>query len=190
MSILKSAAKLLFRVSRTFEALAIAKDNKIFEETIKLDEFKVNMTYDNLEERVYTDTLLVSCVDFRFRCEIDRLMRDVLHLSGDYDEIVLPGSSLSLVEKAYPYWGKTLEEVIGILQNIHQIKRVIFLDHRDCSAYRLIKGAESVCTKELETIAHAEVFREVREIMKIRFPELQIFTLLIGLDGVVENIKE
>lgn len=190
MSILKNTAKFLFKISRTFEALAIAKDSKIFEETIKRDEFKVNMTYDNLEERIYTDNLLVSCVDFRFRCEIDRLMRDVLHVSGDYDEIALPGSSLALVEESFPDWGKTMDEVIGVLQNIHHIKRVIFLDHRDCGAYKLIKGEQSICTKEKETETHAAVFKKVRKYMQDRFPELEIYTLLIGLDGIVENIKE
>ena len=190
MNILKITVRLLIKLSRSYENWRKIRNNKTFEEMIKRQQFKVYMRHDDLIKRRYTDTLLVSCVDFRFRGEIEKLMRDVLHLSGDYDEIVLPGASLSLVEKVYPDWGRTLKEVIGVLQKLHHIKRVIFLDHRDCSAYRLIKGNENVATKAKETQTHTEVFKEVREIMARKFPELQVYTLLIGLDGVVDNIKD
>ena len=174
-----------YRLIRTYKNW-INRDS--FEKAIKLDQLKVYVHHESAKRR-YTDTLLISCVDFRFRSAIEDLMCEVLHLTDNYDEVVLPGASLSLVEKIYPDWERTLEEVIEVLQKLHHIKQIIFLDHRDCSAYKLIKGEKSVSTKACETKTHAEVFKEVRKIMHKKFPELKIYTLLIGLDGVVDNIK-
>ena len=87
--------------------------HKIFDEAIKLDQFQVKVHKST--NRKYTETLLVSCVDFRFRNEVEELMSNFLHLEGDYDEIALPGASLSIVEKKYPEWSVALEEVIELL---------------------------------------------------------------------------
>ncbi len=162
-------------------------NKKIFDEAIKLDEFKVSVGKST--KRRYTDTLLISCVDFRFRREVEQLMSEFLHLEADYDEIALPGGSLSLVETKYPDWGDTIEEVIGILEGLHHIRRVIFLDHRNCGAYKLIKGKEAIATRALETETHRSVFKKTKIFMKKHFPELKVYTLLMGLDGTVENIK-
>jgi hypothetical protein len=161
-----------------------------FDEAMSLDRFIINLNHDDLENHRYTDTLLVTCVDFRFRGEIGKLMNDIFYLLCDYDEIALPGASLALVEKSFPNWSQTISEVIGVLKKIHHIKRVIFLDHRDCGAYKFIKGKDAVANKEIETHTHREVFKEARVFMKENFPELKVYTLLIGLDGIVENFKE
>ena len=90
-------------------------------------------------------------MDFRFRNEVEELMGNFLHLEGDYDEVALPGASLAIVERKYPEWGVALEEVIELLEGLHHIKRVIFLDHRDCGAYKIIKGKEATETRAKET---------------------------------------
>ena len=161
-----------------------------FDEVMGMDRFIINLNHDDLEDHLYTDTLLVSCVDFRLRGEIAKIMSDILHLIGDYDEISLPGASLALVQDKYPDWNRTMSEVIGLLKKVHHIKRVVFLDHRDCTAYRVLKGDDAVDTRSSETKTHKAVFKEVREFMKINFPELEVYTLLIGLDGMVENFRE
>lgn len=161
-----------------------------FEEAMSLDRFIINLNHDDLENHRYTDTLLVTCVDFRFRGEIGKLMNDIFCLLGDYDEIALPGASLALVESSYPHWGQTISEVVDVLKKIHHIKRVIFLNHRDCGAIRYFKGKEAVANKDTETKTHKAVFKEARQYMKKHYPELAVYSLLIGLDGIVENYKE
>jgi hypothetical protein len=184
MIIFKKAADFIFGNYAFYKR----KNKRIFDEAIKLDKFKVKVGKSTKQR--YTDTLLVSCVDFRFRREVEELMSDFLHLETDYDEITLPGGSLSLVENKYPDGGGTTEEVIGILKTLHHIKRVIFLDHRNCGAYKNIKGKEYVATRAIETKTHRGVFKKTRIFMKEHFPELAIYTFLMDLDGVVENIKD
>ncbi|MCT4635813.1 MAG: hypothetical protein N4A31_06220 [Rickettsiales bacterium] len=162
--------------------------HKIFDEAIMLDQFQVQV--EKPTNRRYTETLLISCVDFRFRNEAEELMSNFLHLEGDYDEIAMPGASLSIVEKKYPEWSIALEEMIELLEGLHHIKRVIFLDHRDCGAYKLIKGKEATSTRARETNTHKQVFKKARKFMNEHFPELKVYTLLMGMDGLVENFKE
>lgn len=148
---------------------------------------KVKVSNEHLKVLNKASTLLISCVDFRLRDETVDFMNK-LNLLDDYDEVSLPGSSLALVNNQYPYWGKTIEDVIEILQKLHNIKQIIFLDHRECGAYKLLIGEEYLETPEKETVAHAEILNKAREIINEKFPNLKVYTFLMGLDGIVEQI--
>lgn len=179
---------MLNKIIKLFKPKTCYQNHKIFDEAIKLDKFQVKVHKPT--SRRYTETLLVSCVDFRFRNEVEELMSNFLHLEGDYDEVALPGASLAIVEKKYPEWSVALEEVIELLKELHHIKRIIFLDHRDCGAYKIMKGKKALATRELETKTHRTVFKGARKFMKEHFPELKVYTLLMGMDGMVENFKD
>ncbi len=104
--------------------------------------------------------------------------------------ISLPGASLALVNEKYTHWGKTIEDTIEILQDLHNIKQIIFLDHRECGAYKKLIAEERLSTKEKETEAHTEILNKARKIIKEKFPQLKVYTFLMGLDGVIEQIYE
>lgn len=135
-------------------------------------------------------TLLIGCIDFRLRDETAKLMNETLDLENDYDEFVVPGASLAFIEKKYPEWGETLNEVISISKDLHKIKRVIFLDHYKCGAYKLLRDPKKLGSHEAELIDHKKVFKEVRQKMKELFPEIEVHTLIMDFDGKVENIKD
>ena len=80
---------------RLIRILKIWLNRDSFEKAVQADQLKVYIHHESTKLR-YTDTLLISCVDFRFRSAIEALMTDTLHLSDNYDEVVLPGASLSL----------------------------------------------------------------------------------------------
>jgi carbonic anhydrase len=161
-----------------------------FEEVIKQDVYQLPDTTPNQEKMHEASTLLVSCIDFRLRDETVKLMNDILHLENDYDEFVIPGASLAFVEKKYPEWGSTLKDVVGLVQDLHKVKRVIFLDHYKCGAYKLLRDPKNLASHEAELAEHKRVFKEVRQKMKELFPKLEVYTLIMDLDGKVENIKD
>jgi carbonic anhydrase len=164
-------------------------ETQSFENAIKKDVYKIEMSDPNLAKKHEATTLLISCVDFRLRDETEKLMVKHLFLEDNYDEISIPGASLALVADQYPHWGKTLLDIIELLKNLHHIKRIIFLDHRNCGAYTLLKGKEHAETKEKETLSHREIFVLAKDKIKKEFPQMEIHTLLMGLDGTVENIR-
>ncbi len=150
---------------------------------------KVEVSKEHLKTLNEASTLLISCVDFRLIDETDKLMKQ-LGLEDDFDKVSLPGASLALVNEKYTHWGKTIEDTIEILQDLHNIKQIIFLDHRECGTYKKLIAEERLSTKEKETEAHTEILNKARKIIKEKFPQLKVYTFLMGLDGVIEQIYE
>jgi hypothetical protein len=63
------------------------------------------------------------------------------------------------------------------------------LDHRDCGAFKLIKGSKHTTTRELETQTHLEVMQEAKKSLQSKFSHLEVYTMLLDLDGSVEDLK-
>jgi len=164
-----------------------ASEATAFEEAILKPYFHVEPSSPNLSSLHKTSTLVISCVDFRLRDEVERLLREELHLLDDYDEIALPGASLAFVDSLHPQWGQSLEDMITILRQLHGIRRVIFLDHFGCGAYRLIQGEAAVKDKVTERSTHYAIMDEAREKILKEFPGLDVYTLLMDFNGDVFN---
>jgi carbonic anhydrase len=131
--------------------------------------------------------LVVSCIDFRLRYELEKFM--VLRVGPDmYDEIALPGASLGAATEEYPEWGITFLDTVDLSIKLHKIDTVVFIDHRGCGAYNLLKGEDCCIEKAKETQAHAAQFEVVRKLLKEKYPQLKVETLLMALDGQVETI--
>lgn len=164
-------------------------DSAKFNQAIKSGRIQITPSKTNLADLHEASTLVVSCVDFRLRDEIANLCNIHLGLLDDYDEIALPGASLGLDAPQYLHWKRTINDVIGLMKDLHHIKRVVLIDHRGCGAYKLLKGANAVATSEKEYKAHKAVLAQVKSQLKSKFPKLEVYTLLMGLDGVVEVIN-
>ncbi len=161
-----------------------------FETAIEKDYFHVSPSQDNLESLHKTSTLVISCVDFRLRDEAERLLREELYLLDDYDEISIPGASLAFVDSQHSQWGSSLEEMIVILRQLHDLRRIIFLDHFGCGAYRLIKGEEAVKDKITERHTHYEIMNDARTKVLEDFPGLEVYTLIMDFNGDVFHLRE
>jgi hypothetical protein len=132
--------------------------------------------------------LVISCMDFRLRDELEKFME--LRVGPDkYDEIVLPGASLGVFNEKYPEWSKTFEDIIRLSLKLHKITTIVFIDHRDCGAYKMLKGEHCCDNRAAETHVHAVQFEAVRKLLKEKFPHLKVETLIMGLDGQVETVS-
>lgn len=185
---MSSLEKLLVYVIITFGLISTVYAKDSFEQSISKP-IKIDISSAKLSKMHKASTLLISCVDFRLRDETEKLMRVNFGLLDDYDEVVMPGASLALVSPNHPHWKQTVEDIIEVLKKLHHVKRVILLDHRDCGAYKLIMGHEHTKNHESETKMHHEVLSQAKSAIETKFPQLKVYTLLLGLDGVVEVIK-
>ncbi|MDF3047449.1 MAG: hypothetical protein K0R73_567 [Candidatus Midichloriaceae bacterium] len=132
-------------------------------------------------------TLLISCVDFRLRDETEALMEKI-GLLDSYDEIVMPGASLAVMSEKHKHWAETTKDIIGLLKDLHNIKQIILLDHKDCGAFKVVYGAKKVETDEI--CLHKSVMAAAAKKIQKSFPDLKVYTLIMGLDGTVENITD
>ncbi|MEX1662494.1 carbonic anhydrase [Thioclava sp. 15-R06ZXC-3] len=134
-----------------------------------------------------TDALLLSCMDYRLMDDIVRYM-DGRGMTDKYDHVVLAGASLGAMTDQFSEWGKTFRDHLQVAIDLHQIKRVIIMDHRDCGAYKTILGEDFGKDPAKETQVHTEYLTLLAAEITTLHPELQMETLLMNLDGSVEPI--
>src|SRR5205823_12350399 len=98
------------------------------------------------------------------------------------------GASLGVATDKFPAWAETFWQHLDIAIQLHQIQRVIALDHRDCGAYKVAFGQDFGQDPAAETAIHTGTLTTFRDLVKQRRPELEVELLLMGLDGLVETI--
>ncbi len=133
------------------------------------------------------DALLLSCMDYRLIDETERYMTG-RGLRNKYDHIVLAGASLGALTDKYPDWGRTFWEHVDIAIQLHQVRKVMVLDHRDCGAYKTILGEDLAKNPSRETTVHASRLKALREQIRKQHPPLDVELLLMALDGTVETV--
>ncbi len=134
-----------------------------------------------------TDALLLSCMDYRLVEDTERYMAS-RGLRKKYDHVVLAGAALGALTDKFPAWNRTFWEHLDVAIDLHQIQKVILLDHRDCGAYKVILGEDFSKDRAKETEVHATKLRELRTQIGTKHPRLAVEMLLMGLDGKVETI--
>lgn len=134
------------------------------------------------------EALLLSCVDYRLQHATTAYM-DRIGLRDDYDQVALAGASLAAMTRARPAWGRTFREHLTLALDLHRIRRVLVLDHRDCGAYRLILGESAVRDPATEYRTHARVMRALRARIARDHPRLKVELGLMALDGSVEAVS-
>jgi hypothetical protein len=130
--------------------------------------------------------LVVSCIDFRLRDELEA------YASGrwgkdSYDEVALAGASLGVLNDKFQAWNQAFTQNLDVAIQLHGVNTVVFIDHRDCGAYKNIVGATCCETTETENAAHEAQMSKIRAYMKEKYPSLKVETLLMNLDGTVET---
>lgn len=135
-----------------------------------------------------TEALLLSCMDYRLMDDVFRYMSG-RGLAEKYDHVILAGASIGVTNTQKPSWGQTFWDHLAVAQELHHIRKVIILDHRDCGAYKLFLGPEHAAEPAREAAAHAGEQRKLRAAIAEKAPKLEVETLLMSLDGNVEVLS-
>ena len=133
------------------------------------------------------DALLLTCMDYRLLDAVSRYMAGRA-LTGRSDHVILAGASLGALTHSYPAWSVTFRNHLNLAIKLHQISRVIVLDHRDCGAYRRVFGRDLAADPVDERDMHAQQLTALRAAIKTQHPSLAVELLLMSLDGSVEEI--
>jgi hypothetical protein len=134
-----------------------------------------------------TEALLLNCIDYRLTSATTRYMAK-RHMDGKYDQFILAGAALGAETDKFPAWGTTFWEHVQVAIDLHGIRKIIVMDHRDCGAYKVILGLDLAAKPKEEFDAHATQMRSLRADIGRRHPQLAVELLLMGLDGKVETV--
>ena len=120
----------------------------------------------------------------RSRSRIHRRTR----LTGKYSQFVIAGAAIGVVAPAFKDWHKTFWDNLATSIQLHNIKKVIAIDHRDCGAAKIAYGEAAVATKDAETETHRKALAEFRKQVNEKQPKLGVETGLMAINGKFERL--
>jgi carbonic anhydrase len=128
------------------------------------------------------EAMILACIDPRIQDPVHAYARKS-GLTGKYSQFVIAGAAIGAVAAKFADWHKAFWDNLAVTIELHRIKRVIAIDHRDCGAAKIAYGDASVATPEKETETHRAVSAEFRKQVQQRQPQLGVETGLMALDG-------
>ena len=131
------------------------------------------------------EAMVLSCIDPRMQEPMHRYTTH-RHLTGKFSQFIIAGAAVGVVADAFKDWQKAFWDNLAASIQLHHIKRVIAIDHRDCGAAKIAYGAEKLATAQMETDTHRNAMAEFRKQMADRHVELKVETGLMALNGKLE----
>ena len=132
--------------------------------------------------------IVLTCMDYRL---VDDAVK-YLHgrgLENQYDHVVLAGASAGALGKLGPEWASTFWKHVDTAIKLHHVSELIVIDHRDCGAFKIVYGPDSIADRTRETNLHRGLLRELRDQTNAKFPTLGTQILLMDLNGGVEDLS-
>jgi carbonic anhydrase len=131
------------------------------------------------------EAMVLSCIDPRFQDLVSKYTGS-RGLTGKYSQFVVAGASIGVVAPAFKDWHKTFWDNLGASIQLHNIKKVIVVNHRDCGAAKIAYGEAAVKDAEAETKTHQAALAEFRKQLAQRQPKLGAETGLMALNGTLQ----
>ena len=125
------------------------------------------------------EAMVLSCIDPRFQPIVYNYLKKK-KLMGKYSAFTIAGSALGVTANRFKKWHKVFWENFDTSVKLHNIKKLIVINHRDCGAAKIINGKKEFSTIN-ETKVHKTSFQKLKKIFKKKYPSLSIETILIFL---------
>src|SRR3954453_16262108 len=131
------------------------------------------------------EAMILACIDPR--------MQEPVHayavkrrLAGQYSQFVIAGAAIGVVAPKFADWHKAFWDNLAVSIELHQIDKIIAIDHRDCGAAKIAYGDAAVADPARETETHRQALAKFRQEVGARHPKVGIETGLMALDGSME----
>jgi carbonic anhydrase len=131
------------------------------------------------------EAMVLSCMDPRTQEPMHRYTTR-RRLKGKFSQVILAGASIAVVAPAFKDWHKAFWDNLGASVQLHNIKRIVVINHRDCGAAKIAYGESAVATRDAETKIHRDALAEFRKQCGEKQPKLAIETGLMSLNGRIE----
>src|SRR5256714_15378190 len=131
------------------------------------------------------EAMVLGCIDPRLQEPVSKYTAQ-RGLTGQYSQFVIAGAAIGVVAEPFKDWHKAFWDNLATSLELHNIKKVIAIDHRDCGAAKIAYGEAKVANREIETETHRAALAQFRKQVGERHPQLGVETGLMALDGTME----
>ena len=129
--------------------------------------------------------MVLSCMDPRVQPIVYNYLKKK-RLNGKYSAFTIAGSAIGVTANKFKKWQKSFWDNFDTSLNLHNIKKLIVINHRDCGAAKIINGKKDF-SRINETKIHINSFQKIKKIFKKKYPKLKIELKLISLNSKVET---
>ena len=131
------------------------------------------------------EAMVLGCIDPRLQEPMHRYTVH-RHLTGKFSSFIIAGAAVGVVADAFKDWRKAFWDNLATSIQLHHIKKVIAIDHRDCGAAKIAYGADKVADRKIETETHRAAIAEFKKEVAERHPNLKVEGGLMALNGRIE----
>lgn len=131
--------------------------------------------------------LVLTCIDFRF-VDLEQSFLSSQHLDQAYDWVALAGASLALTGFPHPAEAEAFWDQLALSKQLHNISKVIILDHQDCRAYASVYK-QPFSDLRSEQNLHTQYLNRAYEQIRQRYPDLGVELYFAKLTGEVSRIS-
>ncbi|MEA5515415.1 carbonic anhydrase [Nodularia sp. UHCC 0506] len=117
--------------------------------------------------------LVLSCIDFRF-LTAERYFLRKKNIDGEYDWTALAGASLAVAGFPHPSDAEAFWDQLDISYRLHQINKVIVIDHQDCGAYATMIDPNLSKNPEQELQIHTDYLNRAYWSIRDRYPDIEV----------------
>ena len=132
-------------------------------------------------------TMVLSCIDPRFQPIVYNYLKKK-KLAGKYSSFTIAGAAVGVTANKFKRWHKVFWDNFDTSVKLHNIKKLIVINHRDCGAAKIINGKKEFSTIN-ETKEHKTSFQKLKKIFKKKYPKLKIELKLVSLNKKIQNFK-
>jgi len=133
------------------------------------------------------EAMVLACIDPRLQKPVSDYTA-ARGLTGQFSQFVIAGAAIGVVAEPFKDWRKAFWDNLATSIELHNIKKVIAIDHRDCGAAKIAYGEAAVANAQVETETHRAALAEFRKQVNANQPKLGVETGLMALDGTIEMI--
>lgn len=133
------------------------------------------------------EAMLLKCIDPRFTTNTWAYM-SARGWQNLYSQFNIAGGPIGVVAPAFAKWHDTFWENLAISVQLHNVKRVVGITHRDCGAAAVAYGDRIKTDKAFETEMNTMALRQFRAETLKRQPQVIVELGIMGLNGAVEPV--
>lgn len=133
------------------------------------------------------EAMLLKCIDPRFTTNTWAYMA-ARGWQNLYSQFNIAGGPIGVVAPAFAKWHDTFWENLAISVQLHNVKRVIGITHRDCGAAAVAYGDRIKTDRAFETQMNVAALRQFRTETLKRQPQVVVELGIMDLNGAVESV--
>ena len=127
--------------------------------------------------------MVLSCMDPRFQHLVHNYLKKK-KLFGKYSAFTIAGAAVGVTHNKFKKWHKTFYDNLSTSIKLHQIEKLIVINHKDCGAAKIVNGKKAFNIMNEQKI-HKESFSKLKKEIEKKFPKLKVELNLMSLKSKI-----